>query len=94
MPGMSNERFFPATPEETFTALHSATTRLFKLRGADQFSRSVSFTTPMSGFSWGANMSAQVIPVEGGSYVRVAGSARLATNVTAGGQRPDPARAS
>jgi len=85
MPDLGNQRFYPATPEETFAALQSAVRHLFKVRGADEFSKSVTFTTPMSGFSWGANLSAQVIPVQGGAYVRVSGSACVATNITARG---------
>lgn len=39
----------------------------------------------MSGFSWGASMSASVIPSPEGGLVRVTGAARVRTNVTAGG---------
>jgi hypothetical protein len=83
--GLDNERFYPATPDEVFTALHAAAGRLFKVKGADQFSRAVTFTTPAAGFSWGATMSAQVIPLDGGAYVRVGGAARVRTNITAKG---------
>lgn len=85
MPGLNNERFFPATPEETFVALQAAATQLFTVRGANTFNKSVTITTPISILSWGANLSAQVIPVQGGAYVRVSGSARLRTNITARG---------
>lgn len=73
-------------PDVVFSALEATSRRLFKLKGADAFSRSLTFGTPASAFSWGANMSAQVVPVEAGAFVRVVGTSKLATNVTAKGR--------
>lgn len=81
----SNERFYPAEPDETYAALVRAVKTLHKFKGADDFSRAVSFATRASGFSWGANMSASVIPHETGAIVRVGGEAKLRTNITAKG---------
>ncbi len=87
MAGLDNERFYPTSPDEVFGALYAAADRLFTIRGADPVGRSVTFGTPISGFSWGATMTAQVIAVEGGSYVRVQGAAKVRTNLTA--RRPE-----
>lgn len=81
----SNERYYPATPEETYEALGESVVRMHNLKSHDYFSRSVSFTTGASGFSWGANMSASVIPHEQGAIVRVGGEAKVRTNITAKG---------
>jgi len=81
----ARQRFYPATADEVFMALQAVVARDFNIKGADTFSRSVSFSTPMSGFSWGAAMSAQMIPVDGGAYVRVGGAAHVRTNITAKG---------
>lgn len=81
----SNERFYPANPDETFEALVEAVKVLHKFKGADGFSRAVSFATRASGFSWGANMSASVIPHDQGAIVRVGGEAKVRTNITAKG---------
>lgn len=81
----SNERYYPATPEETYEALGESVVALFKLQDFDYFSRSVTFKTPMNFMSYGANMSASVIPHEDGSIVRVNGEAKVRTNFTAKG---------
>jgi hypothetical protein len=81
----TNERFYPADPDETFRALEESVRRLHKFKRSDDFSRSVTFATRASGFSWGANMSTSVIPHEQGSIVRVGGEAKVRTNITAKG---------
>jgi hypothetical protein len=86
MANLANERFFPAQPDWVFEALARALRGLrWSVKSTDQYSRSVTFSTPMSGFSWGASMSASVIPSPEGGLVRVGGAARVRTNVTAGG---------
>ena len=81
--GMDNERFYPATPDETYRGLLDAVRSLHNFKSADDFSRAVSFTTPPSGFSWGARMSAYVIPERDASIVRLSGTAKVRTNITA-----------
>lgn len=83
MAGLNNERFYPATPDETYAALVSAARRIGKVKSADAFSRAVSFATEASGFSWGATMSAFVVPEGEGSIVRVGGTAKVRVNLTA-----------
>lgn len=86
MANLANERFFPAQPDWVFEALTRALSGLrWSIKSTDQYSRSVSFSTPMSGFSWGASMSASVIPSPEVGLVRVGGAAKVRTNVTAGG---------
>lgn len=84
MADLDNERFYPAEPGAVFAALTGAAQELrFKVKSKDDFARAVSFTTPAAGFSWGATMSAQVIPAQDGSIVRVGGAARVRANLTA-----------
>ncbi|MBO0844582.1 MAG: hypothetical protein J2P22_04105 [Nocardioides sp.] len=84
MSGISNERFYPASPDEVFDALKAAAILLrFKIKGSDEYSRSVTLSTPAQGFSWGATMGTQVLPAEGGAMVRVGGEQRVRTNFTA-----------
>lgn len=85
MASLENERYYPASLDETFKALLSAVQTLAKLKSHDEFSKSVVFATKVSGFSWGAQMSAHAMPAEGGAVVRISGSKNIKTNVTAGG---------
>lgn len=82
---LSNERFYPATPDETLQALTWAVADVGRLKSVDEFARAVTFSTMASGFSWGAQMNAYVIPESEGALVRVVGTQNLRTNVTAGG---------
>ncbi|GAB3774547.1 hypothetical protein FB382_003776 [Nocardioides ginsengisegetis] len=86
MSNLANERFFPAHPDWVFAAVTRALKALrWSVKSTDEYARSVSFSTPMSGFSWGASLSASVIPSPEGGLVRVVGAAKVRTNVTAGG---------
>lgn len=83
---ISNERFFPARPDWVFAALmHALRALRWSVKSSDLYARSVSFSTPMSGFSWGASMSASIIPSPEGGLVRINGAAKVRSNVTAGG---------
>jgi hypothetical protein len=83
---IGNERFYPASADEVFYALETSVAQLFKTSSSDRNGRSVRFTTGMSAFSYGALLWAQVVPVEGGAHVRVAGSLTMSTNFTAKGR--------
>ena len=86
MSNLANERFFPAQPDWVFAALTRALHSLrWTVKSTDEYARSVAFSTPMSGFSWGASMSASVVPSAEGGLIRVNGAAKIRTNVTAGG---------
>jgi len=80
-----NERYYPATPEETYAAVVEAVRELHNWKSQDDFSMAVNFTTKVSGWSWGATMSASVMPQGDGSIVRVGGEAKVRTNITAKG---------
>jgi hypothetical protein len=82
----ANERFYPAQPDWVFAALTRGLGALrWSVKSSDQYARSVSFSTPMSGFSWGASMSASVIPFPEGGLVRVNGAAKMQSKIRAGG---------
>ena len=81
----ANERYYPAPPQETYEALVQAVHRLARFKSQDDFSMAVSFSTKVSGWSWGASMSASVIPQGEGSIVRMGGEAHIRTNITAKG---------
>ena len=86
MADLDNERFFPVDPGAAYEALKGALGALrWRIKSDDGFAKAVSFSTPMSGFSWGATMSAHIRPAEGGSVVVVGGTARVRTNITAKG---------
>jgi hypothetical protein len=83
---VGNERFYAAPADVVFDALVASASRLFKVGQVDRNSRSVTLTTGVSAFSWGANMLAQVVPMAGGAHVRVAGSSTISMNFTAKGR--------
>lgn len=70
-------RFFPADPDETFRALAACVREFAKPQSIDEFSRSATFKTRMTGFTSGAQMTASVLTTDGGSIVRVDGAARM-----------------
>lgn len=67
----SQERYFPVHPQAAYTALRRAAGERFKLKGSDDFSKSCEFSSGASAFTWGENFTAQVVPADGGSTVRV-----------------------
>ena len=83
---VGNERFYPRHADIVFEALEASASQMFKVTHTDLRTRTVMFTTPMSAFSWGANMLAQVVPVESGAHVRVAGASTMSMNITAKGR--------
>lgn len=83
MAGIELSRYYPATPDETFTALVESVKQLANFQSADNFSRSVAFATKMSAWASGANMQASVRPDGEGCTVRVEGQAKMRTQVNA-----------
>ena len=67
----SQERYFPVHPREAYSALQCVAGERFKLKKSDDFSKSCEFSSGASAFTWGENFTAQVVPAEGGSTVRV-----------------------
>ena len=83
MPLIELSRFYPATPDETFEALGWAAQELAHLRSEDDFSRAVTFFTKTSTWASGANVSAYVVPQDGGCTIRVEGQAKMRSQVKA-----------
>ena len=82
----SLERYFPAPASAVFAALISAVPQRFRLKGSDDFTLSCTFSSGASLFTWGENFSAQVVPSQDGSVVRVQGAGKV------GGQLQQSAR--
>jgi carbon monoxide dehydrogenase subunit G len=82
------ERYVPVSPAKTYEAVLKAVENnyTFKLKSADNFTMTVNFSSGASAFTWGENFTAQVVPAEGGSTVRVQGVGKV------GGQLQQGAR--
>lgn len=84
-----SERFYPATADETFSALVEAATAMCKVRSIEEFTRSVRYSTRASGFSWGSDATATVFPSEDGASVRIVGSRKMWANFVASGSEQE-----
>lgn len=73
----SLERYFPLAPQEVFRAVVEAVPERFKLKSADDFTLSCVFSSGPSAFTWGENFTAQVVPSEGGSTIRIQGTGKV-----------------
>ncbi|QUQ69822.1 hypothetical protein [Kutzneria sp. CA-103260] len=71
------ERYFPVPPNDTFATLVEVVGERFKLKDSDDFTMTVNFSKGASAFTWGENFTAQVVPAEGGSNVKVAGMGKV-----------------
>lgn len=71
------ERYVPVPPANAFQALRDAAKRNFTLKSADDFTMTVEFSSGASAFTWGENFTAQVVPAEGGSTIRVHGVGKV-----------------
>jgi hypothetical protein len=82
------ERYVPVPAAEAFQAVLAAVGKnyTFKLKSSDDFTMTVNFSSGASAFTWGENFTAQVVPAEGGSTVRVQGVGKV------GGQLQQGAR--
>lgn len=77
----SAERFYPASVDETYAALENVLQGdgRFHLKGGDAFTKSFSFSSGMSAFTWGENFTAQVTQQVQGAVVRVEGAPKWTT---------------
>lgn len=66
-----SERFYPASAGDVFAAVQRVIPRRFKLKDSDQFTRSCSFSSGASAFTWGENFTAQVLEADNGALVRI-----------------------
>lgn len=73
----NNELYLPVAPAVAFSALQSAVKERFSLKSADDFTMACSFTSGASAFTWGEKFSAQVVPSEGGSTIKVNGVGKI-----------------
>jgi hypothetical protein len=84
----NSERYYPVPAADTFKALTESVHKRFKLKSADDFTLSCQFSSGASAFTWGENFTAQVVPSEGGSTIRISGVGKV------GGQVMQSARTS
>jgi hypothetical protein len=82
----SNERLFPTSPDETYAALRQVVASGFKVKSDDDFTKAMTFSSGASAFTWGENYTAQVVPAEGSSPLRINGVGKV------GGQFQQSAR--
>lgn len=75
------ERYFDATVEESWPLLKHIVGWKYKVKAADELSKTINFGTPATGFTMGQNMDVNLIPTGEGMTVRITGTGKLATNV-------------
>ena len=73
----SLERYYPVPAAKVFQALVHVLPQRFNVKGTDDFTLSCTFTSGASLFTWGENFSAQVVPSQEGSVVRVQGAGKV-----------------
>jgi carbon monoxide dehydrogenase subunit G len=71
------ERYVPVPPATAYQAVLDAAKRKFTVKSADDFTMTVGFSSGASAFTWGENFTAQVVPAEGGSTIRVQGVGKV-----------------
>ncbi len=71
MSQVSLDRFVPVSPAAAFAALQRAVSSRFKVKKTDDFTMTCEFTSGVSAFTYGEKFSAQVVPADGGSTIRV-----------------------
>jgi hypothetical protein len=71
------ERFIPLPVDAVYSALCTIVGLRFKLKQTDDFTKSVTFSSGMSAFTWGENFNAQVVSAQGGSNLRINGVGKV-----------------
>lgn len=71
------ERFLPLPPATVYPALVSAVKGRAKLKGSDDFTFVVNFSSHANLLTWGENYSAQVLPAAGGSLIRIQAASKF-----------------
>lgn len=77
----NNERYFPVPPQDVFESLLESVRSRFNLKSADDFTLSCQFSSGLSAFTWGENFTAQVVPSEGGSTLRISGVGKVGAQI-------------
>ena len=80
----NNELFLPVAPAEAFNALQGAVKKSFSLKKADDFTMACSFSSGASAFTWGEKFTAQVVPSDGGSTIKVSGVGKVGGQIQQG----------
>lgn len=75
------ERFAPVSPQAAFRTLQASVRSMFSVKDVDDFTLTMTFSSGASMFTWGENFTAQVVPVEGGSSVRLQGVGKVGGQV-------------
>lgn len=81
-----DERFYPASAAETYGALRDYVKAQYGIKSQDEFSMNVTFDAAASAWTSGQRVNAQVLPVEGGTKVRVSGAGKVRTQIGNKGQ--------
>lgn len=71
------ERFVPIPAPVVHRALLSAVRGRCKLKGSDDFTLVINFSSRANALTWGENYSAQVLPAEGGSLIRIQAASKF-----------------
>lgn len=77
----SLDRHVPVPPQQAFTALVQSARSTFKVKSTDNFTMTCAFSSGASAFTWGENFSAQVVPSEGGSTIKVSGVGKVGAQI-------------
>lgn len=80
----SNELYLPVPPAAAFNALRTAAGNRFSLKSADDFTMLCTFSSGASMFTWGEKFTAQVVPSEGGSTIKVNGVGKVGGQIQQG----------
>lgn len=75
------ERYVPVAAQAAFRTLQESVRSLFGVKNVDDFTLTITFSSGASMFTWGENFTAQVVPVEGGSNVRLQGVGKVGGQV-------------
>lgn len=73
----NQERYFPVEKEKVYAALLEVVKTKYKLKDADDFTLSITFSSGASAFTWGENFNAQVIPMQGGCQIEITGVGKV-----------------
>lgn len=75
------DRFVPVAAPVAFRTLCESVQGIFTIKDVDDFTLTVTFSSGVSLLTWGENFSAQVVPAEGGSNVRLHGVGKVGGQV-------------
>jgi hypothetical protein len=74
---LERELFVPVAPAQAYSALRDVAAQMYSLKSEDDFTMALVFTSSVSAFTYGETISAQVVPVEGGSTIKISISPKV-----------------